>query len=179
MDREDLLIVSRMVRPVYAYSFFFVTHRLLDYTIIFEYEDPLEYYRKVIEDPDLYEEELEKLRINMQNILDDEVTRFNDKEIHPKVVFVDIGFREDFKRPYIVFRISADIELRKGRNVYENIYEATYAEYDYSSYWYLPKGSRIIEVIIDGTWEIEGENLIIYVKKNTRIRGYEKITFII
>ncbi len=179
MGGEELEIASRHVRPLFGYSFFSVNRDSFDYYIVFEYEDPLRYYLSVIKDEELFDEEIEKLRVNMQSILDQEITKFNEEVIKPKVVLVDIGFKETFNRPYILFRIFADMRLRPGRNIYENIYESTVADYDYVSYWSFPRRSRIEYVEIDGEWDIEDTTLIIYVRKGTRIRGREKIIFVL
>ncbi|MGC9148518.1 MAG: hypothetical protein ACP5GI_03645 [Sulfolobales archaeon] len=177
MDSEELEIASRNVRPLFGYSFFTVSKESFDYYIVFEYEDPLKYYLAIMDNEELYEEEIERLHQNMQNILDQEITKFNDDIIKPKVIFVDIGLKETVDRPYILFRVSTNIRLRPGRNIYENIYEAAIAEYDYVSYWSFPKKTKIEYVEIDGTWEIEDSTLVIYVKKGSRIRGREKIIF--
>ena len=179
MGSEELDIASRSVRPLFGYSFFTVSKESFDYYIVFEYEDPFKYYATIMNSERLYEEEIERLHQNMQNILDQEITKFNNEIIKPEVVFVDIGFKETIDRPYILFRISADIKLRPGRNIYENIYEATIAEYDYVSYWSFPRKTKIEYVEIDGTWEVEDSTLVIYVKKGSRIRGREKIIFVL
>ena len=177
MGREDLEIASRHVKPVFGYSFFNMSHTEFSYYIVFEYEDPMKYYLAVMNNRDLYEEELDKLYNNMQDILDQEITKINNEVIRPRVVLVDIGFKESYDKPYILFRVASDIRLRPGRNIYENIYEAAVAEYNYVSYWSFPRGAVIEDVEMDGTWEKEDNSLIIYVRKGLRIRGYERIVF--
>ncbi|MEZ0290224.1 MAG: hypothetical protein ABWJ42_03945 [Sulfolobales archaeon] len=179
MGEEELLERSRAVKPVYAMAFFNISPRSLDYYIVFEYEDPMEYYREVISDKDLYERELEMLADNMQTLLDQEIVRFNKEIVKPEVRLVDIGFKERYKKPYILFKISSKISLVAGRNEYENIYESTVTAYDYVSYWSLPREAKVHEVIMDGVWEVERENIIIYVSRGTRVKGYEKIVFYI
>ncbi|MEM0457990.1 MAG: hypothetical protein QXD76_02960 [Sulfolobales archaeon] len=179
MGEEDLLIRSSSVKPIYGMAFFNIAPRSLDYYMIFEYEDPLEYYREIVSDEKLYQSEIMRLAENMQDLLDQEVVRFNREIIRPEVRFVDIGFKERYKKPYILFRVSCDIRVVSGRNEYENIYESTTAPYDYASYWSLPRGAKVAEVVMDGLWEVEEENIVVYVSRGERIKGYEKIVFYI
>ena len=52
------------------------------------------------------------------------------------------------------------------------------AEYDYEVYWFLPRGSRIIEVETSTDYEIFGERfLVMWARRGDRYSGHEKIVF--
>ncbi len=177
MGEEELKIASSMVKPIYGLSFFSVDYSGIVYSIVFDYMDPLGYYRRIAEEQRLFYEEIEKLYFNMQNELDGEVVRINGRDVRPLVLNVDIGFRSDYRYPYIIFNISIPIKLLKGRNIYENIYEGVVAEYPYVSYWIFPVGSKIIEADLSGSVFINNNVVGVRVDKGTRIKGYEKLVF--
>lgn len=177
MDKEELEIASRMVKPIYASAFFNITSEGIHYIMIFDYMDPLEYYRKIHENRDLLVEELEKLRSNMQSFLDDEEIIINNIRRRARVSHVSIGFRGDPKRPYIIFIVNIDAKMRKGLNTYENHYERDVFEYDYIAYWIFPRGSRILEVSMGGDIAIEDNMLIIRGSRGDIAPGSEYIKF--
>ncbi len=179
---EDFLReASDRVRPLYAQGFFFVGYNVISYYVVFDYLDPLGYYDAVKSDEKLYENEIVKLYYNMQESLNSEEVYVNGERVKPRVVLVDIGFRSSRSRPYIVFGIRFKAPTKSGRNVYENKYEPEVAEYNYTAYWILPPGSRILEVDMGGSredWEIVSDNvLVIYGYKGVKTSGYEKIVF--
>ena len=177
MDSEELEIASSMVKPVYGLSFFNIGYHGIYYSIVFDYIDPLGYYKKISEDLSMLYDEINNLYGNMQKALDEEIVKINGRKYRSRVINVDIGFRSDYRYPYIVFNIAVDCKLSRGRNVYENIYRDTVAEYPYVSYWIFPNGSEILDVDISGDVFINKNILGVRVMKGYSIRGYERIVF--
>jgi len=101
------------------------------------------------------------------------------KRTYPKVVDIEIGFREDYKHPYISFFIVFLGEFKKGVNVYEDEYEAEVAEYPYTVYWVFPLKARVVSADLGVPYTILGNGRILSftVPRGTRIRGYERIEF--
>lgn len=177
MDKEELEIASRMVKPIHASAFFNITSKGIYYSMIFDYIDPLGYYRKIYDNRDLLAEEHERLRSNMQSFLDEEEIIINSIRRRARVSHVSIGFRGDPKRPYIIFIITIDARMRRGLNTYENHYEQDVFEYDYIAYWIFPRGSRILEVSMGGSIAIEDNILIIRGSRGDIAPGSEYIKF--
>jgi len=173
--------MSEEILPVHALGFFHICQDGLFYeTIIFDYLDLDEYYYNLMEDEKI-EEELNKLASNMQYFLDKEKIIINNKISKPILYGIDICFRGSAQRPSIIFLITFYGKLKKGLNMYENFYEKSIAPYDFESYWFFPPNSRIISVDVDGEYDVFGEKniLVIWVERGGKIRGYEKIEFVL
>ncbi len=172
---------SKSVRPIYAQGFFFVSYNYIAYYIVYDYDDPLNYYHTIVQNEKLFNEEISKIWANMQHFLDLEIVKINNVRVNPHIVMIDIGFRRSKRRPFIVFAIRFNVPIKKGRNIYENQYEPEIAEYDYVAYWIFPPGSNIIKVDMgkgEESWDIIGKNILaIYGFKGKRTGGYEYIEF--
>lgn len=172
---------SKKVEPIYAQGFFYVSLNYISYYILFDYNDPLGYYDTIVKDKELFDKEVAKLSANMQQFLDAEIVKVNDVRVYPRVIMIDIGFRKSRRNPYIIFLIRFRAPMKKGLNIYENIYESEEAEYDYVAYWVFPPGSKILKVRFgEGgeEWDIVGDNVLaIYGWKGMRTSGYEYIEF--
>ncbi|MEM0002176.1 MAG: hypothetical protein QXS24_06510 [Desulfurococcaceae archaeon] len=166
--------------PIYGLGFFFVRELgLIEQIIIFEYHDPLEEYRSIIENKHRLEDEKSMLKRNMQYFLDQETVKINNKQVYPRVIDVELGFKGDYSYPYIMFFIKFIGEFRKGINIYEDTYEPEIAEYDYRVYWFFPSKARVISADLGVPYSLmdHGRILSFIVNKNTRTKGYEKIEF--
>ena len=166
---------------MYGQGLFFVGWNYIAYYLVFDYHDPLGYYDTILRNERLFNEEVNKLWVNMQSFLDEEEVMINGVRVRPRVVMIDIGFRGSKRRPYIVFAIRFRAPIKPGRNVYENRYESEIAEYDYVAYWIFPPGSKVLEVNMgqgDEEWDIVGKNIVvIYGYRGKRTGGYERIVF--
>jgi len=178
IDKYLLSKASKEVKPIYAQALFFVSLKEISYYLIFDYYDKFRYYEKVVLDEKLYEEEMNKLYYNMNEFLKEEEILFNNSKCKPLIKMVDIGFRGNFEYPFISFLISFEINLIKGKNTYENKYKSEYTEYDYNIYWYFPNYFTITDYDLGELTELVNNVLISYVKKGTKTKGYEKISFI-
>lgn len=172
---------SKQIEPMYGQGLFFVGWNYIAYYLVFDYHDPLGYYDTILRNERLFNEEVNKLWVNMQSFLDEEEVVINGVRVRPRVVMIDIGFRGSKRRPYIVFAIRFRAPIKLGRNVYENRYESEIAEYDYVAYWIFPPGSKVLEVNMgqgDEEWDIVGKNIVvIYGYRGKRTGGYERIVF--
>lgn len=172
---------SEMVQPIHAQGFFHVAQNHISYYIVFDYNDPLRYYYRILQDQQLYEQETQTLYQNMQQLIDQEKVVVNGQRVRPVVEMVDIGFRGRPTRPFIVFAVSFKAPLKPGVNTYENTYEPETISYNYEAYWILPPGSTILEVDMgpgNEEWSIVGGNILaIYGRRGQRTGGYEKIVF--
>jgi len=180
-NQKFLNEASRNVEPVYAQGFFFVSRDYISYYLVFDYYDPLEYYKAVVSDEQLLNAEVSKLWANMQQFLDEEVVKVNNVKVSPRVAMIDIGFRRGKKNPYIVFLIRFRAPIKSGRNIYENVYASEVVEYDYAAYWVFPLGSKILRVDFGGgeeEWDIVKSNILaIYGRRGMKTGGYELIEF--
>lgn len=167
------------VRPTYGMGFFFVRETgLVEEVIVFDYYDPDEVYKLIVQNEEKLKEEKNTLAKNMQFYLDSEEVKINSKPVHPKVVGVDIGFRGSYKRPYIIFFIAFIGEFRRGVNTYEDWYEPEIAEYDYSAVWLFPTKARVLRADLGVPFTlIDGRILMFSVSSGSQIRGYERIDF--
>lgn len=166
--------------PLYATGFFFVRELgLVEQLVIFNYYDPLEEYKSIVEDEKRLVEEKSLLVRNMQFYLDQEEVTINGERVYPRVVDVEIGFQGDFKHPYILFIIAFHGVFKEGLNVYEDKYEPEIAEYDYRVYWFFPLRARVLAAQLGVPYRLldKCRILVFEVKKGSKISGYERIEF--
>jgi hypothetical protein len=167
-----------VLKPLYAIGVFHVCYRggVGEY-LVFRYYDKESYYHKIItSNPKALSLEKKILSENMQSFLDEEDIFFNGKRTKPIVerVVISSPFPNE---AYISFVISFRVILQPGLNVYEDYYEETIAEYDYEILWRLPPGSRRIDARLGVPVEIENNVVYAYVKKGSKVGGYERISF--
>lgn len=165
--------MSEKVTPIFALGNF-VMDRLGNVTqyMFFYYYDPDNYYASL--NKDLLNNELENIRENMQNFLDEEKIIINNEEVKAKVINTDI-FLLDITHPVIEFIILFKGKLRKGINVYENMYEEEITEYPYEAIWRLP--GKVVEVNMKGDITVFNNFLKIRVNKGIKVGGKEVIKF--
>ena len=167
------------LEPMSAMGVFTVTKNLEVYQIVvFEYFDDKRVYFSLTESIEDYEKELDRLADVMQKFLDEEEVVINDERVRPKVVGVDIGFKDMPEEPFITYFIFFRGKPRKGLNYYENIYEGELAEYPITAYWYFPPTSKVVNVVASGDVSVLGDNIVVMrLAEGDRISGYEKIVF--
>lgn len=165
--------------PLYGQGFF---HLALDgtiwYTIIFDYLDREKtYYKLVRRGGPALESELSTLRSNMQKLMDEERVVINGVQVKPVVERAFIEVRSDPARPSVVFITRMNFKPLRGRNVYEDFYEATMAEYDYTVTWVAPPCVKFEQYEGPGEYSIYGSILRLSVGAGTKIKGYESLVF--
>ncbi|MCD6563901.1 MAG: hypothetical protein J7K23_08330 [Thermoproteales archaeon] len=168
------------IEPLSAMGIINVSQNLEFYqTIIFEYLDIERYYFSISENIERLEEELYRLKLSMQQILDKEEVVVNDRRVRPKVIGVDLGFNEEPEEPYLSYFIYFKGKLkRKEENYYENIYENVTAEYPFTVYWFFSPRFKVKKVEASGDIQIFGKNIVVIkVQEGEKINGYERIIF--
>ncbi|MET1160856.1 MAG: hypothetical protein ABWW65_07840 [Thermoprotei archaeon] len=166
--------------PIYGQGFFYMhSNGLVDQVVVFDYWDPDRVYAKILSDRIRLEREIKKLMDNMQYYLDQEEVLINGADASPQVTSVEIGLRGKPELAYVVFLIEFRGELKRGINVYENIYEEETAEYEYIVYWFFPENMRVIKAEVGVPYRIESNGRILFfrVKPGTRVGGREAIYF--
>lgn len=163
-----------MARPVYGDGLFLITPGGIYYTIIFDYFDEGEYWQLIRSGGK--DEEEERLKEEMQRLTDQERTLVNERQVRVRVVRAFIETRGVRNRSSAVFLLEIPFEPREGLNTYENYYEPSVAEYDYTVRWYTWCG-HIASVVSPGEVSIEGRVASITVKRGRRVPGYERVSF--
>ncbi|MEL9990818.1 MAG: hypothetical protein QXP98_10575 [Thermoproteus sp.] len=165
--------MSEEVRPIFARAFFNMDPLgSVSQYMIFYYYDPKAYYAGLSRGA--LRRELETIRANMQEFLDEEVISINGKRVEARVVHIDIGLIT-INYVYITFLIRFKGELREGLNVYEDIYEEEVAEYPYEFLWWLP--GRVVRAQMAGDVRIEGNMVSVKVPAGVKVGGRETIEF--
>ncbi len=173
------MVPSSMIIPVYGEGFFHIGKEVIYYTIVFDYIDKSGYYYWEILDPKKRRKEEVTLARNMQKMMDEERVVINGKDVRAIVNEALLEIRGSKKRHSVVFHVTMEYDEVKGANVYENFYEPTTAEYDYTVYWIAPPGGKLINVESEGRIEFFNNKRIakIFVKKGTELSGYESVIF--
>ncbi|MCE4599032.1 MAG: hypothetical protein F7C81_02410 [Desulfurococcales archaeon] len=163
--------------PVYGQGFFIVTHGLIHYIIVFDYIDEEGEYASLSSKPDLLAKEEDTLRRNMQELMDEERVIINGLDVRPRVENASIEIRENKGRVSVTFYTTIPYRPRIGRNIYENFYEPTQAEYPYTVYWIAQPCIRIEAIESPGEVTLKSNIAIIKVNRGTKIDGYESVVF--
>jgi len=168
------------VKPVHGHAFFTLgMGDVFSQILVFDYYDPGRYYYRLLKDGDGYRGEMDRLLENMNALLSEEVILINGERVSAEALTINLDFRGMAESPVISFYIEFRGKLlHGGRNVYECFYEEGVAEYDYEVYWFLPRGSRVIEVKTSTDYEVFGERfLVMWARRGDRYSGHERIVF--
>jgi len=172
-DDEEYEIV-----PIHAEAFFSVSKTgEIHQRLIFDYDDPDEYYYSIIDDEMKLADELGKVSANMQDFLDDETVIINKIKVRPKVIFCDIIHRGKPEIPSITFVIEFKGTFFEGKNLIDTYTDEEYAPYDFEVVWKFPEGSEIIDVDTPLHYEIDGTILYLWAYEGEKVGGREKIAF--
>lgn len=123
-----------------------------------------------------FEAEVERLRFEMQRLMDEERVVVNGVDVRARVLSAFIEVRGVPVRSSTVFFVVIPFKPRVGVNIYENFYGPAVAGYDYTVYWVLECG-RFKSVDSPGSVSINDNIAVIRVEKGTRIPGYESVVF--
>jgi hypothetical protein len=167
-----------LARPIYGQGFFHVSREAIFYTIVFDYADEeMEYQRLLSGPPEALRAEEERLRSEMQSLMDSERVIINGERVRPRVIAARAEVRGEPRRSTATFLVEMPWRPRTGVNVYEDFYEPDVAEYDYVVYWLMPPCASIRSYEMPGRVRIEGRLLEVRVRAGTRVEGYESIAF--
>jgi hypothetical protein len=117
------------------------------------------------------DDELRRIRRNMQGFIDEEVIMINGERVSAKVSDVFLGFRGSWSRPYLEIHVEFRGRLRRGLNIYEDLYEEEIAEYDYEILWIFPRRFRVIDYEMAGEGSVRGNLLRVMVRRGIRVGG--------
>jgi len=167
-----------VAKPIYGNGFFHIAPGTIFYTIVFEYTDEDEEYYNMTVRGDIEREE-DRLKAEMQRILDNEKVVINGSYVKASVISAKAEVRGLRRLSSAAFFVEMRYRPMSGVNTYENIYESEVAEYDYTVYWLAPPGGRIKSYDISGDASLseDGRLLTIKVRAGTRVKGYESLSF--
>jgi len=166
------------IAPLHAESFFFVSNNGEFFqTLIYDYYDEEEYYRKLTHREKEFVREVDKLWSNMQSILDAGELYINGVHVRPRVIFMDIQHRGSGTLPYFIWIINFKGRFRRGVNIYRSVYGEEILEYDCEAYWCFPTGTKILDVKTYMNKDIYGNFMVLWARKGDKIGGEEEIRF--
>jgi hypothetical protein len=147
-------------------------------SVDFRYYEKTGYYERVLKNRHLLWKEKEILRQGMENILREEKIIVNGENVSWRVLEPYI-YLHDANSPEIVFHIIIEFKIKPGRNVYEEYYEETVAEYPYTAFWVFPECMKLLDVDASGEVRMIGDGrlLVISVMKGDVVDGYEGLIF--
>jgi len=152
------------LKPIFAYSSFFISKNgLFSQMLTFEYkEESGNYMYKIETDDNFYQNEINNIWNNMQFFMDQTNTYVNDKNVFPKVVDVEIEFKDEYT-PLFYWIINFKTELNKGFNIYKSEFEKEILDYDAISIYILEPPLKIKRIESSMKFEInEDKNIIKY-----------------
>ena len=163
--------------PIFANSVINITqqgnfHQILTYDYI---DETSKYKKKIFNDYEFYEQEIENITRNMQKILDNCVNSVNGHQIYPLVYQADIEFKnENLLFFYWIIKFKGD--LKSGLNVYESNIEEEELEYNVQSIYILENPLKPISVSTVLHFDIIPEvNMIKYFGNKGEIVGPKEI----
>jgi len=151
---------------------------LVNQVIIFEYVDRDGYYRSLVESGRVVEE-MRLVMSNMQRFIDEETLLINGDKVRARVLDAFLGFRGSWRRPYVEIYVEFSGRLKKGLNIYEDIYEREVAEYDYEVLWIFPRNFVVVDYEMAGEGYVYGNILRVIVRRGTEVGGHEVIRFMV
>ncbi len=166
------------MKPIYSHGFFHVCEAgTLIQEIIFQYLDKDMVFWNALQGGGV-EEEINKLKENMQGFLEEERILINGKKSEPEVLAVFPGFLGSRRRPYVRYVIMYPAHFRKGINTYIDEYEPVMSDYPYGVIWVFPKGTELLEVEMGVPYEVRPPNVLHFrVKRKVYLPGRERIVF--
>lgn len=166
------------VRPLHAVGYYLVDARMFRQLITFVYHDPEGFFLEATRSKKRLDEETERFRVGMKEVLDQERVLFNGREVDVSVSSVVISSDPARSLGLVSYVLESRLELKLGEeNTYENSYEPGVAEYGYEAVWVFPPGTEIIEVVSPSRYEIQGHVLVFLASKGDEYDGYEAIRF--
>jgi hypothetical protein len=169
---------SDMVQPLHAESFFSVARTgEIHERLCFEYTDPGHYYRRVLQDEDAFEKEIETLSGNMQYYLDKERVEINGRQVKSFVSYVDIFLKGESDIVAVVYLIDFTGRFSAGNNKIETWLEEETAPYDFEIMWRFPLGTHEISIESLLDYEVYDSIVVLWAEEGDRVGGYERMEF--
>ncbi|MFX1520595.1 MAG: hypothetical protein ACFFCD_11825, partial [Promethearchaeota archaeon] len=145
--------------------------------LIYNYFDEKQVYQKLCASNN-FDEEMDKIKDNMQYFLDQDTILVNREEQRMKLREVELKFKDGLPEyPQLNFMIIIRCKLQKRTNVIEFYMQEEEAPYNFQIKWHFPHRSEIIKVETSLSFQVANNNIIMTAKKGDCVGGYEKIVF--
>ena len=163
--------------PINARAKITVNVNILEEVIYFFYFDPEQNYSKIKQDVlHNHDDELLKIKKNMQGFLDEDLVFLNGKRLVLNITDIEINFAQDMRHPILVFEVqSYYFRLRSGVNKFELDGEQQIATYPITAEWEFP--GKIMFVSSQTRHQIHFNELVFSASPSEPFGGYEIITF--
>lgn len=152
-------------------------------TIIYDYVDlendkTWENYKEFLKQPSNYKCELQLYWKNLQTILNSEINKINEEEVHLKVIHCTIQFRDN-NHPYVQWIVEFEGKFVDGQNIYENFVEDEILEYPIYSLYLFEKPLVVKKIVTSLKHKLGESNMIVeyFGDLNDKLDGYEAIFF--
>jgi hypothetical protein len=166
------------VQPLFASSVFSISAALEVYQVItYDYHDPEGVYKRILEDEEALQLEINTIHANMTEFLAAEHVYINDKRVEQKILQVDIGLRGSPQIAYFQWVVHFQGIPREEENVLSSDVEKELAEYDIEVLYLFPMGTRINEVETPMEFETRDSLLFLWGRKGDKVGGYEAVRF--
>jgi hypothetical protein len=166
------------VTPIFGSSIFSISPYGQVYQVLcFDYADSDGYYEAILHDEKAFADEVEKLRLNMAELLAAERVFINGVRVKQEILHVDIGLRGAADVPYLQWVILFQGAFKQGENSLVSDVPEEVAEYDIEVLYLWPPGTRIRRVETPMEYETLGSLLLVWARKGDRMGGHEAVTF--
>ncbi len=166
------------VKPIFASSIFSISSDLEVYQVInYDYSDPDGVYKRILEDEEAFQFELDKIYSNMVEFLDAERVYINEKRVKQKIIHVDIGLRGSPETPYFQWVIHFQGIPRKDENSLASDVQEEQAEYAIEVLYLFPERTKILDVETPMEYEIRGSLLFVWAQEGDVVGGHEIVRF--
>lgn len=167
-----------VVTPIFGSSIFSISPYGQIYQVLcFDYADPDGYYEAILHDEKAFAGEVEKLRLNMAELLAAERVFINGVRVKQEILHVDIGLRGAADVPYLQWVIAFEGAFKQGENTLASDVPEEVAEYDIEVLYLWPAGTRIMRVETPMEHETRGSLLLVWARKGDRMGGHETVAF--
>ena len=166
------------VLPIFASSVFSISSNCEVYQVLnYDYLDPDNVYKTMLENEQTFQDEVKKIRLNMTEFLEAEKVYINGQRVEQQILHVDIGLRGTTELVYFQWIIHFHGPLHPVTNVLRSDVEEEVTEYDIEVLYLFPSGTRINEVVTPMEYEIQEPLLLVWARKGDLVGGHEEVTF--
>ncbi len=171
-------ILENSIQPVHATCYFIVSRNgEFSQILIYDYYDPEGYYANLLHKPRALKNDLLNITLNMQEFLNEEIVKINNRVTKPRVINTQLIHRGFKDSPSIAFTIKFKGKLNRGINIFENLSDEEETLYDFETTWIFPLGSRVLETLLKGYVNTYRNIVVINARRGETVGGYEKIVF--
>lgn len=166
------------VLPIFASSVFSISPSCEVYQVLnYDYLDPENVYKTMLENEQAFQDEVKKIRLNMTEFLEAEKVYINDHRVEQQILHVDIGLRGRTDLVYFQWIIYFRGSPHPVTNVLRSDVEEEVTDYDIEVLYLFPTGTRINDVVTPMEYEIRDSLLLVWARKGDLVGGHEEVTF--